>query len=93
MFSILRFMKRIRTIIFDVSGVLIDDLYAVWKADSDAYVACGFKEIESIEEFKKSFKLPVYEYHKARGVPDNVMPKLEREWRRAYPKYLSLIHI
>ncbi len=86
-------MNRIDTIIFDVSGVLLDDLYAVWKADSEAYEACGIGKIESIEEFKEKFRLPIYEYHKSMGVPDEIIPRLEAEYRRAYQRYNHTIRI
>jgi len=86
-------MRRLETIIFDVSGVLLDDLYAVWKADSEAYEACGVGKIESIEEFKEKFKLPIYKYHKSMGVPDGIIRRLEAEYRRAYQKYDHTIRI
>jgi HAD superfamily hydrolase (TIGR01549 family) len=86
-------MKKIQTVIFDVSGVLLDDLYPVWKADSEAYEACGFGKIESIEKFKETFKLPIFEYHKSMGVPADVIPTLERRYLKAYPKYNNLIKI
>jgi pyrophosphatase PpaX len=86
-------MPRIETVIFDASGVLLNDLYAVWKADSEAYETCGVGKIESIESFKETFKLPIIEYHRSMGVPDNVMPKIEAAFRRAYPKYVSYINI
>jgi len=80
-------MKRLETIIFDVSGVLLDDLYAVWKANSEAYEIHGFKRIESIEEFKERFKLPIHEYHRSMGVPESIVPRIEAEYRQAYQKY------
>lgn len=86
-------MRRIETIIFDVSGVLIDDLYTVWKADSDAFEACGFARIESLDRFKETFRFPISEYCKAMRVPDNIIPKMEKEFRRAYPKYSGYIKI
>ena len=86
-------MKRIDTVIFDGSGVLIDDLYTVWKADSDAFEACGFGRIESLEQFKEDFKFPISEYCKAKGVPNNVISRVEKEFRRAYPKYSGYIKI
>ena len=86
-------MRRIETIIFDVSGVLLDDLYAVWKADSEAYEACGVGKIRSIEEFREKFKLPIHEYHRSMGVPERIVPKLEAEYRQAYQKYSHTIRI
>lgn len=86
-------MKKIDTIIFDGSGVLIDDLHTVWKADSDAFEACGFGRIESLEQFKEDFRFPLSEYCKVKGVPSNLTPRIETEFRRAYPKYSSYIKI
>jgi len=86
-------MSRLETIIFDVSGVLLDDLYAVWKADSEAYEAYGIRKIEGIEDFREKFKLPIHEYHKSMGVPDEIVPKIEAEYRRAYQKYDHTIRI
>ena len=37
-------MRKIENVIFDASGVLIDDIYTVWKADSDAYKDYGFQQ-------------------------------------------------
>jgi len=88
-----RLMRRPVTVLFDVSGVLIDDLLAVWKADSEAYETCGFGEVGSLEEFKAQFRLPIVEYHRTMGVPDQMMPKLEREYRRAYPKHSRNIRV
>ena len=68
-------------------------MYTVWKADSEAYEACGLGKIESIERFKETFKLPIVEYHRSMGVSDDVIPKLEAAFRRAYPKYSSYIKI
>jgi HAD superfamily hydrolase (TIGR01549 family) len=86
-------MPRIETVIFDVSGVLLNDLYTVWKADSEAYEACGMGKIESIESFRETFRLPITEYHRSMGVPDIVMPKIEAAFRRIYPKYIRYIKI
>jgi len=91
--SVFSLMRRLETIIFDVSGVLLDDLYAVWKASSEAYERCGIGKIGSIEEFREKFKLPIREYHESMGVPDEVAPKLEVEYRRAYRKYDNTIRI
>jgi len=80
-------MRKIKTVVFDVSGVLIDDIHAVWKADAEAYQALGLGTIESIQKFRETFMMPVAEYHRAMGVPDELVPKLEEEYRRAYAKH------
>ena len=84
-------MENIDTIIFDVSGVLIDDFYTVWKADIDACEACHVQRIESIEQYKAFFRLPIPEFYKSRGIPNYIIPQLENEWRQAYPKYSDMI--
>jgi HAD superfamily hydrolase (TIGR01549 family) len=86
-------MSQLRTVVFDVSGVLLNDLYTVWKADSEAYESYGMGKIESIESFKKNFRLPIYDYHKSMGVPDDMIPRLEATYRQAYQKYSGHISI
>ncbi len=86
-------MRRIETVIFDASGVLIDDINAVWRANSAALKSAGFKGIESIEAFKKVFKLSVHEFYRTMGVPEEMMPTLIKEFRRVYPKYNDLVTI
>lgn len=80
-------MSRLDTVIFDASGVLLDDLYAVWRANREVYERCGVRKIETLEEFKERFKLPIYEYHRSMGISDEVIPRLEEEYRRIYVKY------
>jgi HAD superfamily hydrolase (TIGR01549 family) len=89
-------MQRIRnidTIVFDGSGVIIDDIYTVWKADSDAFEACGLGRIDSLEQFKKDFRFPLSEYCMAKGASSSLIPKLDKEFRRAYPKYSRYIKV
>jgi pyrophosphatase PpaX len=86
-------MPRLTTVVFDVSGVLLNDLYTVWKADSEAYESCGMGKIESVERFKENFRLPIIEYHKSMGAAEAVIPKLEATYRRAYLKYSDHIKI
>jgi pyrophosphatase PpaX len=86
-------MPQIKTFIFDVSGVLLNDLHTVWKADSEAYEFCGMGKIKSIESFKETFKMPIIEYHRSMGVPDDMIPRLEATYRQAYQKYSNHIRI
>jgi HAD superfamily hydrolase (TIGR01549 family) len=86
-------MKRIDTVIFDGSGVLIDDLFTVWKADSDAFEACGLGRIGSLEQFRKDFRFPISEYCISKGASNSLIPRLEKEFRRAYPKYSHYIQM
>jgi len=85
--------SQINTLIFDVSGVLLNDLYTVWKADSEAYESCGMGKINSMESFRESFKMPILEYHRSMGVPDRIIPELEVAYRQSYLKYSKFIRI
>ena len=80
----------IRAIVFDASGTLLNDIHAVWNANSAAYTALGLDSINSIrtlEEFKIRFKLPVPEFHRANGIPPELVDKVERKFREFYPQY------
>lgn len=85
-------MKRINTLIFDVSGVLIDDLYAVWLADKDALSFYGYNYL-SIEEFKQKFKLPIVEYYRSIGIPKEAIEKVDRKWYEFYSHYQHLVRL
>jgi len=86
-------MAKINTLIFDVSGVLIDDLETVWRANNDAYSHYGYKPFSSLEEFKERFKLPVAGFHKSNGIPEEMIETIERKYRERYLLYQHLIRI
>ena len=83
----------VRAVVFDASGTLLNDLYAVWKATSDAYTALGIDGPRTLEEFKEQFMLPVPEFHKANGVPPDLIHELDRNFRESYPQYASSVEI
>jgi len=86
-------MGKINTFIFDVSGVLIDDLLTVYQANNDAYLFYGYNPFSSIEEFKAKFKLPVLDFHRSNGIPKEMIDTVEREYRERYPVYQDLIKL
>jgi len=83
---------RFQAIIFDVSGTLLDDLYTVWRANSEALEACGFESL-SLGEFKERFKLPIPEFLKSLGVPPQAMREVDGKFREFYPRYASHVKI
>lgn len=83
----------IRAIVFDVSGTLLNDLHAVWKATSDAYAALGRDGFETLEKFKEKFRLPVPEFHKANGIPPDLIDEVNRNFRESYPQYAPSVGI
>jgi pyrophosphatase PpaX len=86
-------MRKIDTLIFDVSGVLIDDICTVWKANNDAYSLCGYNTFYSVEDFKQKFKLPISAFHKANGIPQEIIDVVERHYMKRYPRYQHLIRV
>jgi pyrophosphatase PpaX len=86
-------MRKINSLIFDVSGVLIDDICTVWKANNDAYSFCGYNTIYSIEDFKQKFKLPISAFHKANGVPQEMIDIVQRHYLKQYLRYQRLITV
>lgn len=83
---------RSQAIVFDVSGTLLDDLYTVWRANSQALEACGFKAL-TLEEFKERFKLPIPEFLRSLGVPAQAMRAVDEKFREVYPRYASYVKI
>ena len=83
----------VRAIVFDASGTLLNDIHAVWKANSDAYAALGLDSIRTLEEFKIRFKLPVPEFHRANGIPPELLSMVESKFRESYPLYAHCVGI
>ena len=81
----------IKVILFDASGTLIDDINAVYKANSDAYTALGFDGPRTLEEFKVKFKLPAPDFHLASGIPPELLKEVDRKFRESYPKYAESV--
>ena len=82
-----------KCVVFDASGTIWDDLYVVWRANSEAYNAFGFEGFKTLEEFRKKFKLPVPEFHKANGIPPDLIKQVDGKFREFYPRYASRVRI
>jgi len=81
----------IKAIVFDASGTLLNDIYAVWKANADAYAALGIEGPRTLEEFKARLKLPAPEFHKANGVPPDLLREVDKKFRESYPQYAPYV--
>ncbi|MBG88430.1 MAG: NUDIX hydrolase [Verrucomicrobiales bacterium] len=66
---------KIKNIIFDWSGTLVDDLPAVWRATNEVFQKAGVPEL-SLDEFRKEFQLPFNSFYQ-RFLPDVDMEQLE----------------
>ena len=82
-----------KAIIFDASGTILDDLYAVWKANFEAYEALGLRGIGSLEEFRRRFRLPVPTFHEENGVPPGLIRAVDQKFREFYPRYSVNVRI
>lgn len=83
----------VKAIIFDVSGTLLNDIFAVWKATADAYAALGKDIFRTLEEFKEQFGLPLSQFHLANGIPHHLLDEVDRSFRETYPQYASTVEI
>jgi len=60
--------EKVKAVLFDASGVLLDDLWAVWQAN--AKVAAHFTGATlGLEEFRRRFVLPYWAFYEGLGVP------------------------
>jgi phosphoglycolate phosphatase len=82
-----------KAIVFDASGTIFDDVYAVWRANSDAYDIFGFEGFKTLEEFKDKFRLPIPEFYKASGISPNLINQVDGKFREFYPRYASHVRI
>ncbi len=82
-----------KAIVFDASGTILDDLYVVWRANSEAYESLGLRGIETLEEFRRKFRLPVPTFHEENGVPPELIRAVDQKFREFYPRYSAQVRI
>lgn len=75
-------MARIRNIIFDWCGTLVDDLPAVWRATNVVLRNAGVREL-SLEEYRAEFELPFKRFYD-RFTPGVPMEQLEAWYHPAF---------
>lgn len=75
-------MARIRNIIFDWCGTLVDDLPAVWRATNVVLRKAGVREL-SLEEYRAEFELPFQRFYD-RFTPGLPMAQLEAWYHPAF---------
>jgi phosphoglycolate phosphatase-like HAD superfamily hydrolase len=73
---------KIRNIIFDWSGTLVDDLPAVLAATNSVFEQCGVEQM-SLETFRAEFCLP-FKYFYDRFVPGVPLAELERRYHNHF---------
>lgn len=80
---------KIRNIIFDWSGTLVDDLPAVWRATNEVFLNAGVKEL-SLDEFRTEFQLPFNGFYQ-RFLPDVEMDQLEEWFHASFRRHQDLV--
>jgi phosphoglycolate phosphatase-like HAD superfamily hydrolase/ADP-ribose pyrophosphatase YjhB (NUDIX family) len=75
-------VARIRNIIFDWCGTLVDDLPAVWRATNVVLRNAGVREL-SLEEYRAEFELPFQRFYD-RFTPGLPMAQLEAWYHPAF---------
>lgn len=81
---------RIRNIILDWSGTLVNDLPPVWRTTNHVFEVFGLPPM-SLEEFRREFCLPVRRFYSTR-LPDVPMRRLEEVFLGYYANYRHEIH-
>jgi phosphoglycolate phosphatase len=80
---------KIRNIIFDWSGTLVDDLPAVWRATNEVFRNAGVEEL-SLEDFRTEFQLPFDGFYKRR-LPEQAMPQLEEWFHTSFRRFQDTV--
>src|SRR5436309_14908284 len=73
---------RIRNVILDWSGTLVDDLTPVFKTTNHVFRTCGLGPI-TLDEFRREFCLPIRKFYERR-IPDVPQAKLEQIFLAKY---------
>jgi len=82
-----------KAIVFDVSGTLLDDIQAVWRADAAAYAKFGYDGLDTLEKFRAKFKFPMSQFHRDNGIPPEMDKKIEDYYRLVYPDFAHNVRI
>ena len=80
---------KIRNIIFDWSGTLVDDLPAVWRATNEVFQNAGAKEL-TLDEFRVEFQLPFNGFYQ-RFLPEVKMDQLEEWFHGSFRRLQDLV--
>ena len=80
---------KIRNVIFDWSGTLVDDLPAVWWATNEVFDNAGVKPL-TLDEFRTEFQLPFNSFYQ-RFLPDVGMEQLEEWFHASFRKHQDLV--
>ena len=73
---------KIRNVILDWSGTLVDDLAPVFKTTNHVFARCGLAPL-TLDEFRREFCLPIRKFYERR-IPQVPQAKLEKMFLAQY---------
>jgi len=73
---------KVRNVILDWSGTLVDDLTPVFKTTNHVFVTCGLAPM-TLDEFRREFCLPIRKFYERR-IPQVPQAKLEQMFLARY---------
>lgn len=82
---------KVRALILDWSGTMVNDLPPVWRTTNHVFAACGLPAI-SLEDFRREFCLPVRKFYAPR-IPHVAMARLEEMFLAEYKRHRQEIEL
>lgn len=84
----------IRLVIFDFSGVLINDLRESWLSISKI-MRLNEKKPDTLDEFRKNFRLPYWDYLVAKGftLAEAKDPKIVQDYKQFYGELADYVKV
>ena len=76
--------QRVSAVLFDASGTLINDIYAVWQANAGTLKWLGSNEELTLQRFKEKTRMPYWKFYGSFGIDE------ERVKREATPKFKQI---
>lgn len=63
-------IQKVSAVLFDASGTLINDIYAVWQANAGTLKWLGSNETLTFQRFKEETRTPYWKFYGPFGVPE-----------------------
>ena len=77
-------LRKVSAVLFDASGTLINDVYAVWQANAGTLKWLGSNEMLTFQRFKEKTRTPYWKFYGYFGIPEK---KAKNE---AVPKFKQI---
>lgn len=83
---------ELKACIFDASGVLIDDVNAIYTTSNKILEESNIPPV-SFEDFQSRTKIPFWEYYKSFGLTEGESKATDTHFRKLYPQYTDLVKL